>query len=84
MEGDFTDDTWEFNWWANAMLANIDRYGIDPVLDVPVHGSVASVADKLAVTAEQVANAVAFCTELAANGRHVLGCPVQQTTDGPR
>jgi hypothetical protein len=83
MEGDFTDDSWEFNWWANAMQANIDRYGLDPELDVPVHGSVASVADKLEVTAEQVRNAAAFCAELAANGRYLLGCPVQQSTAGP-
>jgi hypothetical protein len=66
-----------------AMLANIDRYGLDPALDVPVHGSVASVADKLAVTAGQARNAAAFWRELAANGRYLPGCPVQQSTDGP-
>jgi hypothetical protein len=83
MEGDFTDDTWEFNWWANAMRANVDRYGLDPEIDVPVHGSVTSVAAKLAVTAEQVRNAEAFCDELAAGGRYLLGCPVRQSIDGP-
>jgi glyoxylase-like metal-dependent hydrolase (beta-lactamase superfamily II) len=83
MEGDFTDETWDFNWWAGAMQANIDRYDLNPELDVPVHGSVAPVAEKLARTTEQVANAQAFCAELAEKGRYLLGCPVQQSTAGP-
>jgi len=83
MEGDFTDNTWDFNWWAGALQANIERYGIDPVIDVPVHGAVSSVQEKLERTNEQVANAQAFCAELAANGRYLLGCPVQYSTQGP-
>lgn len=83
MEGDFTDETWDFNWWAGAMQANIDRYGLEPELDIPVHGSVASLEEKLERTAEQVENARRFCAELAANARYLLGCPVQYSTDGP-
>lgn len=83
MEGDFTDNTWDFNWWAGALQANIDLYGLDPEIDIPVHGAVSSVAEKLERTAEQVANAQMFCAELAANGRYLLGCPVQHSTRGP-
>lgn len=83
MEGDFTDDTWEFNWWANAMQANIDRYDIEPELVIPVHGTVGTIDEKFARTAEQVANARAFCAELAGGGRYLLGCPVQQSIEGP-
>lgn len=83
MEGDFTDNTWDFNWWAGAMQANIDHYELAPELDIPVHGAVATIEEKLARTAEQVANAQAFCAELAANGRYLLGCPVQHSTRGP-
>ena len=83
MEGDFTDNTWDFNWWAGALQANIDRYGLQPEIDVPVHGAVATIAEKLERTAEQVANAQAFCAELAASGRYLLGCPVQYSTRGP-
>ena len=83
MEGDFTDESWDFNWWAGAMQANIDRYDLEPALDIPVHGSVATVEEKLAVTAQQVANAQAFCASLAGNGRYLLGCPVQHSTGGP-
>ena len=84
MEGDFTDDTWEFNWWAGALTANIERYGIEPVLDIPVHGSVGPIDEKLRITDGQVGNAVVFCEELAARGRYLLGCPVQYSTQGPR
>ncbi|HMB71950.1 MAG TPA: MBL fold metallo-hydrolase [Gammaproteobacteria bacterium] len=83
MEGDFTDNTWDFNWWAGALQANIERYGLEPEIDVPVHGAVSSVSAKLERTAEQVANAQAFCAELAANGRYLLGCPVQHSIRGP-
>lgn len=83
LEGDFTDDTWEFNWWAGALQANIQRYGLEPELDIPVHGSVGSIADKLRITENQVANAQAFCAELQSNGRFLLGCPVQYSTQGP-
>jgi len=82
MEGDFTDDTWEFNWWAGAMQANIERYGLEPEWVIPVHGSVATVDEKFARTAEQVTNAQAFCAELEENGRYLLGCPVQYSTSG--
>ena len=82
MEGDFTDNTWEFNWWAGALQANIDRYDLDPAMDIPVHGAVSSIAEKLERTAEQVENAQAFCAELASNGRYLLGCPVQYSTRG--
>jgi hypothetical protein len=83
MEGDFTDNTWDFNWWAGALQANIDLYDLDPEIDVPVHGAVSSVEEKLRRTSEQVANAQEFCAELAANGRYLTGCPVQQSIDGP-
>ncbi len=83
MEGDFTDNTWDFNWWAGALQANIDRYDLDPEIDIPVHGAVTSVAEKLERTAEQVANAQVFCAELEASGRYLLGCPVQHSTRGP-
>ena len=69
-----------FGWCAVALRANIDRYGIDLRLDIPVHGTVATVSEKLQRTEEQVANAQAFCAELAGNGRYLVGCPVQYST----
>jgi len=83
LEGDFTDDTWDFNWWAGALQANMDRYGIEPELDIPVHGAVQSVAQKLAGVARQVGNAREFCETSADGDRFPLGCPAQYSIDGP-
>ena len=83
MEGDFSDEHYMFNWWAGAFRANMDRYGIDPEIDIPVHGSVGPVAEKLARIDEQVAAAQAFCADTAQRGAYVLGCPVQHSTNGP-
>jgi hypothetical protein len=40
MEGDFTDNTWDFSWWAGALQAKIERYGLDPLIDVSVQHSI--------------------------------------------
>lgn len=83
MEGDFSDEHYMFNWWADAFHANMERYGIDPQIDIPVHGSVGPVAEKLVRIEEQVEAAQAFCAETAQRGAYVLGCPVQYSTTGP-
>jgi hypothetical protein len=83
MEGDFTDESWAWNWWAGALKANMDLYGIDPNLDIPVHGTPGSIADKLAITAEQVRSAQRFCAESASRGSYPFGCPVRYSTTGP-
>ncbi len=38
MEGDFGDAEWTWHWWAGALNANIKAYGINPRLNVAVHG----------------------------------------------
>ncbi len=82
MEGDFTDDTWTWNWWAGAIEANRDLYGIDPRLDIPVHGLPRSIEEKLADAARQAEAAQQFCTENAARGSYPFGCPVRYTSTG--
>jgi len=83
MEGDFTDETWTYNWWAGALRANIDRYGLDPKLDVPVHGTPQSLDEKLAGAQKQVETAQRFCAEGAGRGNYQPGCPVRYSTTGP-
>jgi glyoxylase-like metal-dependent hydrolase (beta-lactamase superfamily II) len=83
MEGDFTDEGWTWNWWAGALSANIELYDLEPEIDIPVHGSPATLEEKLARTAEQVAAAQRFCAENAARGSYPFGCPVRYTTTGP-
>jgi glyoxylase-like metal-dependent hydrolase (beta-lactamase superfamily II) len=82
MEGDFTDETWSFNWWAGALRANIELYGLDPELVIPVHGTPQSLEDKLAGVQKQVETAQRFCAENAARGNFQPGCPVRYSTTG--
>jgi len=82
MEGDFTDEGWTFNWWAGAMQANIALYGLDPKLDVPVHGTPQSLDEKLAGAQKQVETAQRFCAEAAGRGSYPFGCPVRYSTTG--
>jgi glyoxylase-like metal-dependent hydrolase (beta-lactamase superfamily II) len=83
MEGDFTDETWTWNWWANAIPANIELYGLDPEIDIPVHGTPGTIEQKLALTAEQVEAARRFCAERAAVDSYPFGCPARYSTTGP-
>ncbi len=83
MEGDFTDETWAYNWWAGALRANMDLYGIDPKIDIPVHGTVETIDEKIKHTNEQVEAAQKFCAENAASGIYPFGCPVRYSTAGP-
>jgi glyoxylase-like metal-dependent hydrolase (beta-lactamase superfamily II) len=82
MEGDFTDETWTFNWWAGALSANIERYGLEPELVIPVHGTPESLEEKLAGVQEQVETAQRFCAENAARGSFPFGCPVRYSSTG--
>jgi glyoxylase-like metal-dependent hydrolase (beta-lactamase superfamily II) len=82
MEGDFTDESWAFNWWAGALQANIDLYGIDPAQVVPVHGTPEPLEKKLADVQKQVATAQRFCADAAGRGNYPFGCPVRYSTTG--
>ena len=85
MEGDFGDAEWTWHWWANALAANIKAYGIDPRLNVAVHGPNGglSIEQTLANNRRQMEAAQKFCMEQQAAGVPVFGCPVQYDTAGP-
>lgn len=84
MEGDLSDAAWTWHWWAGAMAANIDAYGIDPVRNVPVHGEPGGLAveQTLANIQAQSERAQAFCAEQAAAEIQFFGCPVQYDATG--
>ena len=85
MEGDLGDEAWTWHWWAGAMSANIETYGLDPVLNVAVHGPPGGlpVEETLANIQAQAEAAQAFCAEQADAGIHFFGCPVQYDAAGP-
>jgi Metallo-beta-lactamase superfamily len=77
MEGDFTTFDWDWNWWGGAYLDNVERYGLQPAVNVPVHGIVTPFDETIATLEKQVRNAREYCTRQAAAGVYPAGCPVQ-------
>jgi hypothetical protein len=85
MEGDLGDATWTWHWWANSLSDNIKAYGIDPRLNVAVHGPNGglSIDATLANNQRQMQAAQEFCAAQGAAGVPVFGCPVQYDVTGP-
>jgi glyoxylase-like metal-dependent hydrolase (beta-lactamase superfamily II) len=81
LEGDFSTFDWDWHWWGGAYLDNVDRYGLDPAVNVPVHGIVTTFEETIAAIEAQVARARAFCDTNVAAGVQVAGCPVQYSRD---
>jgi Metallo-beta-lactamase superfamily len=84
MEGDLGDAAWTWHWWASALAANIKAYGIDPRLNVAVHGPNGglTIENTLANNQRQVEAAQKFCAQQQAAGVPVFGCPVQYDASG--
>jgi hypothetical protein len=84
MEGDLGDASWTWHWWASALNENIKAYGIDPRLNVAVHGPNGglSIEATLANNQRQMEAARKFCSDQQAAGVPVFGCPVQYDVGG--
>lgn len=81
LEGDFTTHDWEWNWWGGAYLDNVERYELDPALNIPVHGIVTTFDETIATIEKQVQNARDYCTRQARAEVYPAGCPVQYSRD---
>jgi glyoxylase-like metal-dependent hydrolase (beta-lactamase superfamily II) len=77
LEGDFTTHDWDWHWWGGAYLDNVERYGLNPATNVPVHGIVTTFDESIAAIERQVQNARNYCTRQARAGVYPAGCPVQ-------
>ncbi|WP_373356607.1 MBL fold metallo-hydrolase [Pseudoroseicyclus sp. CXY001] len=77
MEGDFSDVTWQFHFWAGGMATNVAEYGLDPAINMPVHGEVTSYEEAQARISELVTGAQDFCARTREAGIYQNGCPVQ-------
>jgi hypothetical protein len=84
MEGDFGDAEWTWNWWAGALAINIAAYGINPQINVAVHGPNGglSLEQTLANNRAQVKAAQEFCARQQQAGIPIYGCPVQYDERG--
>lgn len=77
LEGDFTTYNWDWHWWGGAYLDNVERYGLDPAINIPVHGIVTTFDETIAAIEEQVERARAFCASNVASGIYMAGCPAK-------
>jgi glyoxylase-like metal-dependent hydrolase (beta-lactamase superfamily II) len=84
LEGDFTTYDWDWNWWGGAYLDTVERYGLEPAINIPVHGIVTTFDDAIAAIEKQVKNARDYCTRQARAGVYPAGCPVQYSRDARR
>jgi hypothetical protein len=81
LEGDFTTHDWDWHWWGDAYLDTVERYALDPAINIPVHGIVTTFDEAIAAIEEQVERARAYCAETMAAGFYFAGCPVQYSRD---
>ena len=81
MEGDFTTYNWDWNWWAGAYMDTVDRYHLDPAINVPVHGKVTTFKETIATLEKQVQNARTWCAKQFKAGIYPAGCPAQYSRD---
>ncbi|HEX7237822.1 MAG TPA: MBL fold metallo-hydrolase [Gammaproteobacteria bacterium] len=84
LEGDFTTYDWDWNWWGGAYLDTVERYGLEPAINIPVHGIVTTFDEAIAAIEKQVKNARDYCTRQARAGVYPAGCPVQYSRDARR
>jgi glyoxylase-like metal-dependent hydrolase (beta-lactamase superfamily II) len=84
LEGDFSTHDWDWHWWGGAYLDSVERYGLDPALNIPVHGIVTTFDETIAAIEEQVERARGYCTQQARAGVYPAGCPVQYSRDARR
>jgi glyoxylase-like metal-dependent hydrolase (beta-lactamase superfamily II) len=77
LEGDFTTHDWDWHWWGDAYLDSVERYGLDPAVNIPVHGVVTTFDETIAAIEKQAQNARDYCTRQARAGVYPAGCPVQ-------
>jgi glyoxylase-like metal-dependent hydrolase (beta-lactamase superfamily II) len=84
LEGDFTTYDWAWNWWGGAYLDNVERYGLNPAINIPVHGIVTPFDETIATIEKQVRSARDYCTRQARAGVYPAGCPVRYSRDARR
>jgi hypothetical protein len=84
MEGDLGDAEWTWHWWANALNVNLKAYGLNPRLNVAVHGPNGglTIETTLANNQRQLEAAQKFCAQQESSGVPVFGCPVQYDNSG--
>jgi hypothetical protein len=78
VEGDLTTQNWDYNWWGDSVMNNIEYRKIKVDTHLAVHGQAPlPLAEVVSAIERQVRNTQAFCRRAAEAQFFQLGCPIQ-------
>ena len=78
VEGDLTTQNWDYNWWGDSVMNNIDYRKIKVDTHLAVHGQKPlPLAEVVSAIERQVRNTQAFCRRAAEAQFFQPGCPMQ-------
>ena len=78
VEADLTTQDWDFNWWGDSLMNNIDYRKIKVATNLAVHSQKPfPLPEVVSAIERQVRNTQAFCRRAAEAQFFQLGCPIQ-------
>jgi glyoxylase-like metal-dependent hydrolase (beta-lactamase superfamily II) len=78
VEGDLSTQNWDFNWWGDSLMNNIEYRKIKVDTNLAVHSQKPfPLAEVVSAIEKQVRNAQAFCRRAAEAQFFQPGCPIQ-------
>jgi glyoxylase-like metal-dependent hydrolase (beta-lactamase superfamily II) len=77
-EADLTTQEWDYNWWGDSLMNNIEYRKINVETNLAVHAQKPyPLAEVVAAIEKQVRNTQAFCRRAAEAQFFQPGCPIQ-------
>jgi glyoxylase-like metal-dependent hydrolase (beta-lactamase superfamily II) len=78
VEADLTTQNWDYNWWGDSLMNNIEHRKIRVDTNLAVHAQKPfPIAEVVSAIEAQVRNAQAFCRRAAEAQFFQPGCPIQ-------
>jgi glyoxylase-like metal-dependent hydrolase (beta-lactamase superfamily II) len=84
VEADLTTQEWDFNWWGDSLMNNIEHRKLKVEVNLSVHAQKPYPLGEVVTAIErQVRNTQAFCRRAADAQFYQPGCPVQYSRPLP-
>jgi glyoxylase-like metal-dependent hydrolase (beta-lactamase superfamily II) len=77
IEGDIATAAYDWQFWADNYMDNIEHYGLDVETAAPVHFPVMTQAEVIEFVRGGVQRARELCARELAKGNYFAGCPIQ-------
>jgi hypothetical protein len=78
VEADLTTQNWDFNWWGDSLMNNVEYRKINVDTNLSVHAQQPfPLAEVVSAIEKQVRNTQAFCRRAAEAQFFQPGCPIQ-------